>query len=65
MAAEKSVSAAQEAKRAYLREWRKKNPDKAKAIQTRYWAKKAAQMMEERESAASCGELPQTAANCG
>lgn len=30
------------AKNAYNREWRKKNPDKVKAAQERYWNKKAA-----------------------
>lgn len=29
------------ARREYYREWRKKNPDKVKAIQERYWMKKA------------------------
>lgn len=27
-------------KNAYNREWRKKNPEKARAIQERYWQKK-------------------------
>ena len=31
----------------YAREWRKKNPQKAKAIKERYWAKKAAQIKSE------------------
>ena len=30
---------------AYAREWRKKNPDKAREAKRRYWEKKAAQMM--------------------
>ena len=38
------------AQNAYLREWRRKNPEKAKAIRDRYWEKKAAEM-EARESA--------------
>ena len=33
-----------EVKREYYREWRAKNPDKVKAIQARFWAKKAAEM---------------------
>lgn len=33
-----------EAQRAYMREWRKKNKDKIKEHNARYWAKKAAQM---------------------
>lgn len=37
---------AKEARRAYIREWRKKNPDKLKAAQDRYWEKKAAQAQE-------------------
>jgi DnaJ-domain-containing protein 1 len=31
---------ARAAKRAYMREWRKKNPDKVKANNERYWTKK-------------------------
>lgn len=30
-------------KNAYLREWRKKNPDKVKEISNRYWERKAEQ----------------------
>lgn len=36
------TEAALEARRAYKREWAKKNRDKVKAQQERYWAKKAA-----------------------
>ena len=32
---------AREKKNAYLREWRKKNKDKIKEINKRYWEKKA------------------------
>lgn len=32
---------AREKKNAYLREWRKKNKDKVKEINKRYWEKKA------------------------
>ena len=32
--------AKREARRKYHREWRKKNPDKVKATQQRYWEKK-------------------------
>lgn len=32
---------ARKAYNAYLREWRKKNPEKAAAIKARYWEKKA------------------------
>lgn len=33
---------AKEIKREYMREWRKRNKDKVKAAQNRYWEKKAA-----------------------
>ena len=33
--------AAAEARRAYKREWQRKNADKVKAYQSRYWEKKA------------------------
>lgn len=32
---------AKEARRAYKREWAKRNPDKIRAQQERYWTKKA------------------------
>lgn len=32
---------AREARKQYMKEWRAKNPDKVKAINERYWAKKA------------------------
>ena len=32
------------AKREYMKQWRKKNRDKQKANQERYWLKKAAEM---------------------
>ncbi len=37
---------AAEARRAYKRKWARDNPDKVKAQQARYWAKKAAQRAE-------------------
>lgn len=40
---------AKEAKNAYMREWRKKNPDKEKAIHQRYWEKKAKQQKNNQE----------------
>ena len=40
--------AAKEARRAYKRRWNRENPEKVKAQQERYWAKKAA-MQEETE----------------
>lgn len=33
---------AKEARRAYKREWARKNPEKVRAAQARYWEKKAA-----------------------
>lgn len=35
-----------EARRAYKRKWARENPDKVKAQQERYWAKKAAEAKE-------------------
>ena len=37
---------AKEMRKAYKREWAKKNPDKVKAAQERYWQKKAEQKIE-------------------
>ena len=34
----------QEAKRAYHREWRKRNPERVAKINERYWERKAAEM---------------------
>ena len=44
---EQQREAARQAKNAYLRSWRKKNPDKFKAQQDRYWARKAEQMQKD------------------
>ena len=38
---ENAVEKARKARNAYLREWRRKNPEKVRAIQQRYWEKKA------------------------
>lgn len=38
-----------EARRAYKREWQRNNPDKVRAQQERYWAKKAACAEQETE----------------
>ena len=38
-------AAKREARRAYQKEWRRKNPDKVKANHDRFWEKKAAEMM--------------------
>lgn len=40
---------AREARNRYNREWKKKNPDKIRAAQARYWQKKAAKIEEEYE----------------
>ena len=36
------TEAAKEARRAYKREWNRKNKDKVKAAQARYWERRAA-----------------------
>lgn len=38
---------ARQAYNAYMREWRKKNKDKAKAAQQRYWEKKNKELRKE------------------
>ena len=38
-----------EARRRYYREWRKKNPDKVRANNKRYWAKKAKLLADEED----------------
>ena len=40
---------AKEARNAYYREWRKKNPEKMKRYQENYWKKKAQKMQEQAE----------------
>lgn len=42
----KTETDAAEARRAYKREWARRNPDKVKAAQERYWQKKARQIQE-------------------
>lgn len=46
-----------EARREYLREWRKRNPEKVQAAQERYWAKKAYEIAAKREKAPENGAL--------
>ncbi len=46
-----------EARREYMREWRKKNPEKVQAAQERYWAKKAAEIAAKREKPPENGVL--------
>ena len=38
---------ARAAQRAYLREWRRKNPEKVRESNRRYWERKAAQLEQE------------------
>lgn len=40
----KMTEPAKQARREYYREWRRKNPDKVKATQQRYWLRKAEQI---------------------
>ena len=42
---------ARAARAKYMREWRKKNPDKRDEYEARKWEKKAEQMRKEREAA--------------
>lgn len=46
-------NAAKAARNAYAKEWRRKNPDKVKATNARYWEKKAAEMRLAEEVATS------------
>ena len=41
MAGRKMDEAAREARNAYYREWRKKNPEKVRAANEKYWIRKA------------------------
>lgn len=41
---EKEKKAVREARNAYRREWNRKNPEKVRAAQEKYWLKKAAAM---------------------
>lgn len=45
------TDAAREAQRAYKRAWAKKNPDKVRAAQERYWQRRAEQMKKEETTA--------------
>ena len=40
---------AKEARRAYLRKWRRENPEKVKEQKRRYWERKAQEIHEEEE----------------
>lgn len=46
-----------EARREYIREWRRRNPEKVQAAQERYWAKKAAEIAAKREKQPENGVL--------
>ena len=43
---EEILAEIRKANREYKKEWRKKNPDKVKASNERYWLKKAREIME-------------------
>lgn len=46
-----------EARREYAREWRKRNPERVKATQERYWLRKAAEIAAKREKPPENGVL--------
>jgi hypothetical protein len=43
-----------EARKRYMKEWRKKNKDKVKAMQDRYWKNKAKENEENNEEVKEC-----------
>ena len=45
--------AMKEARRQYMREWRKNNPDKVRAHQQRYWEKKGREYLESLKGASA------------
>lgn len=47
------TDAAKEARRAYEKEWRAKNPDKVRERNRRYWEKKARMMQRSEEDGSS------------
>lgn len=47
----KPDEAANAARREYMRQWRKANPDKVQAAQTRYWMRKGAEMRNTKQTA--------------
>ncbi len=53
----------QEARRAYAREWRKRNPEKVKAAQERYWLKQAAEIAAKREKPHKSGSITEKTEN--
>ena len=46
---EEVLAEIREANRQYKKEWRRKNPDKVKAANERYWLKRMASLMEEKQ----------------
>ena len=46
---EEILAEIREANRQYKKEWRRKNPDKVKAANERYWLKKAESLMKENQ----------------
>ena len=50
--------AAREARRAYKREWNRRNPDKVKAAQERYWNRKAQQAQQTQDAQEEHQEAP-------
>ena len=46
---EKNDSQAAELRRAYLQEWRKKNPEKVRQYNREYWQRKAAKAKQEEQ----------------
>ncbi|WP_176548957.1 hypothetical protein [Bacillus pseudomycoides] len=44
---EKTNWSSKEARNAYMREWKKRNSEKVKQYQARYWEKKAKEMEEQ------------------
>lgn len=47
---------AKEARRLYKKEWARRNPDKIRAQQERYWQKKAAQYVQKAQEARKADE---------
>lgn len=58
---EAAREAAKEARRAYKRQWARDNPEKVKAAQQRYWAKRAGQAAQA-EAATIATQNPQPVA---
>ena len=50
---------AKRARAAYLREWRKQNPEKFQAQIERYWERKAEKMQEEQQTNQTTGATPE------